>query len=42
MSATLAVFLRELDPSLKIQLHEVLGSAAEESSNGGEAWHAAN
>src|SRR5215472_6494878 len=36
MSATLAVFLTELDPSLKIQLHEVLGSAAQESSN---AWN---
>ena len=36
MSATLAVFLNELDPSLKIQLHEVLGSAAQESSN---AWN---
>jgi malate dehydrogenase (quinone) len=36
MSATLAVFLMELDPSLKIQLHEVLGSAAQESSN---AWN---
>jgi malate dehydrogenase (quinone) len=33
MSATLAVFLKELDPSLKIELHEVLGSAAQESSN---------
>ena len=28
MSATLAVFLKELDPSLKIALYEVLGSAA--------------
>ena len=36
MSATLAVFLKELDPNLKIQLHEVLGSAAQESSN---AWN---
>jgi malate dehydrogenase (quinone) len=36
MGATLAVFLKELDPSLKIQLHEVLGSAAQESSN---AWN---
>ena len=36
MSATLAVFLKELDPSLKIQLHEVLGNAAQESSN---AWN---
>jgi malate dehydrogenase (quinone) len=36
MSATLGVFLKELDPSLKIELYEVLGSAAEESSN---AWN---
>src|SRR5215467_6940468 len=36
MSATLAVFLKELDPNLEIQLHEVLGSAAQESSN---AWN---
>ena len=36
MSATLSVFLKELDPSLKIELHEVLGSAAQESSN---AWN---
>jgi malate dehydrogenase (quinone) len=36
MSATLAVFLKELDPTPKIQLHEVLGSAAQESSN---AWN---
>jgi len=36
MSATLAVLLMELDPSLKIQLHEVLGGAAQESSN---AWN---
>ncbi len=36
MSATLAVFLKELDPGLKIELHEVLGSAAQESSN---AWN---
>jgi malate dehydrogenase (quinone) len=36
MSATLAVLLKELDPNLKIQLHEVLGSAARESSN---AWN---
>jgi malate dehydrogenase (quinone) len=36
MSATLAVFLKELDPSLKIELHEVLGSAAQESS---DAWN---
>jgi len=36
MSTTLAVFLKELDPSLKIELHEVLDSAAQESSN---AWN---
>jgi malate dehydrogenase (quinone) len=36
MSATLAVFLKELDPSLEIEIHEVLGSAAQESSN---AWN---
>jgi malate dehydrogenase (quinone) len=36
MSATLAVFFKELDPNLKIQIHEVLGSAAQESSN---AWN---
>jgi malate dehydrogenase (quinone) len=36
MSATLAVFVNELDPSLKIQLDEVLGSATQESSN---AWN---
>jgi len=36
MSATLAVFLKELDPSLNIQLHEVLGGSAQESSN---AWN---
>jgi malate dehydrogenase (quinone) len=36
MSATLAVFLKELDPNLKIELHEVLGSPAQESSN---AWN---
>jgi malate dehydrogenase (quinone) len=36
MSATLAVFLKELDPGLEIQIHEVLGSAAQESSN---AWN---
>jgi len=36
MSTTLAVFLKELDPSLKIELYEVLGSAAQESSN---AWN---
>ena len=36
MSATLAVILKELDPSLKIELYEVLGSEAQESSN---AWN---
>jgi malate dehydrogenase (quinone) len=36
MSATLAVILKELDPSLNIEIHEVLGSAAQESSN---AWN---
>src|SRR5215470_9520522 len=36
MSATLAVFLKELDPALKIEIHEVLASAAQESSN---AWN---
>src|SRR5277367_4795928 len=36
MSATLAVFLKELDPGLKIEIFEVLGSAAQESSN---AWN---
>src|SRR5277367_6117825 len=36
MSATLAVFLKELDPSLKISIYEVLGSEAQESSN---AWN---
>jgi malate dehydrogenase (quinone) len=36
MSATLAAILKELDPSLKIELFEVLGSAAQESSN---AWN---
>ncbi len=36
MSATLAVLLNELDPGLKIQIHEVLGSEAQESSN---AWN---
>ena len=33
MSATLAVILKELDPSLKIELYEVLGSEAQESCN---------
>ena len=36
MSATLAVLLKELDPSLNIEFYEVLGSAAQESSN---AWN---
>ena len=36
MSATLAVFLKELDPLLKIEIYEVLGDAAQESSN---AWN---
>jgi malate dehydrogenase (quinone) len=36
MSATLAVFLKELDPSLRIEIYEVLGSEAQESSN---AWN---
>jgi malate dehydrogenase (quinone) len=36
MSATLAAILKELDPRLKIEIHEVLGSEAQESSN---AWN---
>jgi malate dehydrogenase (quinone) len=36
MSATLAVILKELDPRLQIEIHEVLGSEAQESSN---AWN---
>ena len=36
MSATLAVILKELDPNLKIEIHEVLDSPAQESSN---AWN---
>jgi malate dehydrogenase (quinone) len=36
MSATLAVMLKELDPGLTIELYEVLGSEALESSN---AWN---
>jgi malate dehydrogenase (quinone) len=36
MSATLAVILKELDPGLNIEIHEVLGSPAQESSN---AWN---
>ncbi|HVE17069.1 MAG TPA: malate dehydrogenase (quinone) [Chthoniobacterales bacterium] len=36
MSVTLAVFLKELDPSLKITIYEVLDREAQESSN---AWN---
>src|ERR1700720_4306568 len=36
MSVTLAVILKELDPTLKIEIYEVLGSGAQESSN---AWN---
>ena len=36
MSATLAVILKELNPKLKIEMYEVLASAAQESSN---AWN---
>ena len=36
MSATLAVILKELDPRLNIEVYEVLGSEAQESSN---AWN---
>ena len=36
MSATLAAMLKELDPTLNIELYEVLGSPAQESSN---AWN---
>ena len=36
MSATLAMLLKELDPGLTIDLYEVLGSEAQESSN---AWN---
>src|SRR5579863_9861092 len=36
MSTTLAVILKELDPRLKIEIYEVLGSEAQESSN---AWN---
>jgi malate dehydrogenase (quinone) len=36
MSVTLAVILKELDPSLKIEIYEVLGSEAQESTN---AWN---
>ena len=36
MSATLAVFLKELDANLRVEIHEVLGAPAQESSN---AWN---
>jgi malate dehydrogenase (quinone) len=36
MSATLAVILKELDPSLRIEIYEVLGNESQESSN---AWN---
>src|SRR5580704_6261646 len=36
MSATLAIILKELDPKLKIEIYEVLGCEAQESSN---AWN---
>src|ERR1700733_5214279 len=36
MSVTLAVIVKELDPGLKIEIYEVLGSEAQESSN---AWN---
>src|SRR5690242_21008903 len=36
MSTTLAVLLKELDPGLRIEIYEVLGSEAQESSN---AWN---
>jgi malate dehydrogenase (quinone) len=36
MSATLAALLKELDPGLKIEIYEVLGGPAQESSN---AWN---
>jgi L-2-hydroxyglutarate oxidase LhgO len=36
MSVTLAVILKELGPSLKIEIYEVLGSEAQESTN---AWN---
>ena len=36
MSATLAVILKQLDPGMKIEIYEVLGSPAQESSN---AWN---
>jgi malate dehydrogenase (quinone) len=36
MSATLAALVKGLDPTLKIEIYEVLGSEAQESSN---AWN---
>src|SRR6204780_3468260 len=36
MSPPLAVLLKELDPSLRIEIHEVLATEAQESSN---AWN---
>src|SRR5215475_14027339 len=36
MSATLAVLLKELDPGLNLEIHEVLDGPAQESSN---AWN---
>lgn len=36
MCATLGALLKELDPTLSIEIHEVLGSEAQESSN---AWN---
>src|SRR5947208_15423889 len=36
MSATLAVFLKELEPTLTVEMFETLDGAAEESSN---AWN---
>lgn len=36
MSTTLGVYLKELNPNLKIEMHERLGQAAQESSN---AWN---
>lgn len=39
MSATLAVILKEIDPKPKIEIHEILGSQAQESSN---AWNNAS
>jgi len=33
MSATLAVFLKELEPALPVEVFETLGDAAEESSD---------